>query len=423
MTQRQFLILSAGLVLFAFAVREWHILASVLPNPTQGDISSYLNYALNMAWEGVFTKAGNGEPIVPDAYRSPGYPIFLLGVYKLTGLDGWYPAVYQAQAVVGTLTVGGVILLARQWLSYHWALVAGGLLAVWPHHIVATNAMLIEIVFGFMIVAALLLAAEGLSRRSMGWSMSAGVAFGCGYLINPVMAFFPLALLIVFWRNRESRLGIVVLLISLIVVFGWGARNSFQDAQGDDRAWQNLVQGSWPEFHHVETRWSSIGEESAALDEINSEIDTILISHEAGLQRIAARLGEDPGRYAQWYLMHKPYLLWDWDIRIGRGGIYTVETLNSPVERGRFRYATRLLEVLNPILFFLAIGFALIGWKQGGPASMAVLFFVYVTAVHTVFQAEPRYAVAYRPVEMLLIASALARMWAFFCAFRRDVRN
>lgn len=103
MTTREFLLAATGVTVFAFAVREWHILASVIPNPAAGDVSSYLNYALNMAWEGVYTMAGDGEPIVPDAYRSPGYPIFLLGVLKLSRLKAWYPAVYHAQAVVGAL--------------------------------------------------------------------------------------------------------------------------------------------------------------------------------------------------------------------------------------------------------------------------------------------------------------------------------
>ena len=176
MTKRQFILTAIGAVLFAFVLREWHILVSVLPDHTQGDVASYLRYALHMAWDGVFSQAGNGEPVVPDAYRNPGYPVFLLGVLKLSGLQAWYSAVYHAQAVIGALTVGGVIALARQWLPYHWALLAGALFSLWPHHIAATNAMLIEVVFGFVIVIALLLATVALSRRSLVWCVAAGAA-------------------------------------------------------------------------------------------------------------------------------------------------------------------------------------------------------------------------------------------------------
>lgn len=84
-SRRRFLILSAGVVLIAFALREWFVLASVLPFPTQGDVSGYLRYAIRMAIDGIFSEADAGQPVIPDAYRGPGYPVFLLGILKLTG--------------------------------------------------------------------------------------------------------------------------------------------------------------------------------------------------------------------------------------------------------------------------------------------------------------------------------------------------
>jgi hypothetical protein len=91
---------------------------------------------------------------------------------------------------------------------------------------------------------------------------------------------------------------------------------------------------------------------------------------------------------------------------MGQGGIYTLEVLNSPLERGVFNGWTTALSVLNPVLFILAVGFTAVALKQGGSASIAARFFLYITAVHVVFQAEPRYAIAYRPVEMILIMGA-----------------
>jgi 4-amino-4-deoxy-L-arabinose transferase-like glycosyltransferase len=309
MTKRQFILTAIGAVLFAFVLREWHILVSVLPDHTQGDVASYLRYALHMAWDGVFSQAGNGEPVVPDAYRSPGYPVFLLGVLKLSGLQAWYSAVYHAQAVIGALTVGGVIALARQWLPYHWALLAGAFFSLWPHHIAATNAMLIEVVFGFVIVIALLLATVALSRRSLVWCVAAGATFGYAYLVNPVIALFPVALLVVFWRAQQTKLGITILLVSLIAVVGWGVRNTAQGAAGDGRAWQNLVQGAWPGYHHAEKWWPSNAADREIRAMIKSEMNTIMDDHARGLRRVGTRLASDPITYAAWYLIQKPYLL------------------------------------------------------------------------------------------------------------------
>lgn len=236
------------------------------------------------------------------------------------------------------------------------------------------------------------------------------MGFGCAYLVNPVIALFPVALSLVFWREREAKFGITVLLVSLIAVAGWDMRNSVQSAAGDGRAWQNLVQGAWPGYHDPATWWPSTAAERETRASIEAEMDTIMEDHAAGLRRLGTRLAGDPGTYAAWYLLKKPYLLWEWDIRMGLGGIYTLGVLHSPLEHGILGRSTAALSMLNPILFVLAVGFAVVGFKQGGAASMAALFFLYITAVHVVFQAEPRYAIAYRPVEMILIAAALARL-------------
>ena len=48
----------------------------------------------------------------------------------------------------------------------------------------------------------------------------------------------------------------------------------------------------------------------------------------------------------------------------------------------------------------------------GGQALVSILLFacfaLYVTAVHTVLDAEPRYSIPYRPEEVLLFITALA---------------
>jgi len=411
MTQRQFFLAAAGIVLIAYALRDWYIIASVLPHPTQGDVSGYLRYALHLTWDGTFSQADNGQPVTPDAYRNPGYPLFLAGVLQLSSLRGWYHAVFEAQAIVGALTVAGVIILAQQWLARGWALLTGGLLAIQPHHIVATNAMLLEVIFGFSIVVALLLTSLTLSRRSMGWSIGAGIAFGSAYLINPVIALFPAALLVVFWRARALKVGAMILLFSMVAVAGWGIRNSIQHANADGRAWINLVQGSWPDFHHSEKWWTHDLADRAVHFGVQSEVQTILADHVVGLRQIASRISGSPVTYLAWYTLEKPYLLWAWNIRIGHGGIYTLDVLNSPLDRGPLLALKVLERGLNPFLFVLMCGFSIWTLWRGYPGSIAALFAFYITAVHVVFQAEPRYAIAYRPIEMLLASGGLAMLW------------
>lgn len=46
MTPRRFALYAAAVTLLALFVREWFVLTMTVPNPTQGDVSAYLRYAI-----------------------------------------------------------------------------------------------------------------------------------------------------------------------------------------------------------------------------------------------------------------------------------------------------------------------------------------------------------------------------------------
>ena len=128
---------------------------------------------------------------------------------------------------------------------------------------------------------------------------------------------------------------------------------------------------------------------------------------------------------ADWYLLRKPWLLWSWPVRIGWGDIYFLETRRSPFDRvPTLRVVRAAFVALNPVVFGLALAGALyfLAGVARRPRSREVplallqvaLLFAYVTAVHAVLQAEPRYAVAYRPFEVLLAGAALVAALAWW---------
>lgn len=402
MNRNGYLLTSAGIVLLAFAVREWFVLTALIPNPTQGDVSAYLRYAMHMALDGTFSQAMPPAPTVPDAFRSPGYPALLALLYLLPW--DWYSAIHQAQVVLGAATVGCVIALGRQFMSAGWALMAGGLLAVQPHHVAATGAMLTEVLFGFTLAAGLLAAAVAMRRRSMPMSILAGAILGYAYLVNPVAAVIPPLLALVFWREGLARHALALALVAFVAVGGWAARNAAVDAQGDERAAINFVQGSWPEYHDL---WKWGWRWPAKAKAHDAEVELIQQDREAGIQAVAERLSQDPTRYAHWYLSHKPFLLWDWEVRIGHGMAYTLEMRDTPLDSGILLGTTTIQWALNPLLFALAFCGLVVCLWQGGPARMVAVTVIALTAVHVLLQAEPRYSVPYRGFEFLLAFAAL----------------
>ena len=419
-THRRFLLALFLLTLFAWLLREYFVLATIVEVPIRGDVRDYVAYAWNLLHHGVFSKAWPADAMpVPDGFRGPGYPLFIAAAMVLQSRpDDWYALLLHAQALVGALTVTGTVLLARRWLSPGWALFAGVLLALWPHHIAATGALLSEVVFGATLVFAMLCAvlAQG-TTRTRTWAIASGALFGYAYLVNPLVLFLPFVLAALSWRNRRGLAAAWLLGVFLLPVAAWSVRDAGLPHGSGDRAKVNLVQGAWPQYHAAWNTSASNATSRRIMQAIDHEERLLKADTGTGLREIGARMGEDPGYYARWYLLQKPWLLWDWDIRVGAGGIYFHKVSHSPLDTNPLlRASTAVLHWLNPLLFALALAASLAlawgGWRRRAwvqpAAAMTALLFLYVTAMHALLQAEPRYSIPYRPFELLLATAALA---------------
>jgi hypothetical protein len=307
-------------------------------------------------------------------------------------LAPWLASIAQAQVVLGTLTVALVIALAREWMPRWAALVSGLLIALWPHHVVATGVALSEVFFGFLLVLALWLAV-----RKLRWL--SGIAFALAYLTNPLIAMFPL---LAFWRDR--KVGMVIAGVTLAASMGWGWR-SHTLPPSPSRAVINFVQGSHPDYHES-YRWRNLLFYARQKDaQINAEVVAATANPSDGLRAVADRLASEPAHYAAWYALQKPQALWAWDIQLGEGGIYFLRTLHSPFD-GPLKGVGIAYLIANPILTVLLLLSALWLWRN--PAALLVM---YLTAIHVVFQAEPRYAIAYRPLECIVVVLGALLAW------------
>lgn len=398
MERRIFWLLSVAVVGLAFLLREQYVLQVVVLNPFNGDASSYVRYAQNILL-GYF-----GSGATPDAYRPPGYPA-LIAIAQSLGGD-WYHRLLQWQVLMGTATVALTIALGRQWLPMWGALLAGLLLALWPHHITFSAEVLTEILCGFLLTTAVLTAAVAKNRKWI-WAC-AGVLFACASMVNTVCLLLPLVIGAVLIGRKAPARWFALLVPTILIVGGWSMRPV--DA-GSDRVWQNLVQGSRPMYH--DSYMNQL--ESPAAAKTNKEIQdeaTAAVAHPAqGLELIWDRLSRRPAHYLAWYAS-KSWLLWDWDIRIRSryaNGPHVHAVALSTLEAAPLRQVSTFLRFINPLLFALSLAFAIYAAMfSRGLARMVGLAFLYFTAIHVVLQAEPRYSIPYRPLQMLLVAGALA---------------
>ncbi len=410
MTNRTFNLLAAGLVLLALLVRVYYVLVVQVVNPLGGDAFEYVNYAKHLML-GYF---GSGE--VSDAYRSPGYPL-TVATAMVVGGDAWPRYLLIGQAFMGAATVGLTIALARQWMPVWAALVAGLLLTLWPHHIAFTAEVLGEIELGLCLTGALLLTVLTVERKSLWLGGAAGAAWAVAYLVNPIVALLPVAIAAIHWR-KDTRQAVLATLIPFILVAGlWSMRDA---PGGSDRVWINLVQGSYPLYHRAYVSRNAHPEPARIMAQIDAETAVMLKDKNAGGHAMAERLASDLPASASWYAS-KAYLLWAWDVRISDAfGPYVHATKDSLLERVPLSVAMPITRTLNPIIFGLALLFALYALAKRAPAAgILALSFAYFTAVHMVLQAEPRYSVPYRPIELLLFVGAIAAATRWFAATRK----
>ncbi len=413
---RKFLWLAAVIVLLALLLREQFVLMTDVKFPIQGDITHYVYYAQNLLHSGVFSSVAPGTgPLTPDDFRGPGFPVFLSAMMALRpDGDDWYSLALQAQVVLGSLTVLLAMALGRFWLSRGATLAAGLLVAIWPHHIAATGALLSELVFGAILMLASWSTAVAARSGGRNWALFAGSAFAAAYLVNPITLLFPPIMALVLWR-RARPLALSLLLVPALVAAGWSWRGlDLPDQHKPGRATINFVQGSWPTMHqaYVFRRLDPVAAD--IMRKIEAEQNLLATSPRLGLAAMAQRMETDPLAYARWYV-GKPYLLWDWDIRIGYGDVYFQTTEHSPLETNPILHGLKQgLRLLNPVIFGLSALAALAyllplrRLRNANPAPVLVAAFcVYATLVHAILQAEPRYSISYRPFQMLLVVSAI----------------
>lgn len=412
-----------ALILRLYYVLHAQVLQPVNQPHVTGDAVDYYRYAWNMVHHGVFSSSSpESLQVIANSFRDPGYPTLLaLWMLVFPDFDRWYGVVLLTQALLGALTVVLMVMATRRWLPA-WALAAAAVgMAIWPHCLAMPSFLLSENLLAPLSAGAALLSAEAASRRIAASWGGAGFAWSLAGMTNAVM--LPVATVIgvvLLLRRLESRQCIMALILaSLVLPAAWGVRSMTipSPRTSGSRVVMNFVQGSWPSYHD-DYQLSAQGSVEAilALAVEGNEMQELTDHPREGMRAILQRMGGDPGKYLRWYLS-KPALLWSWDIRIGQGDIYVYPTKMSPLKAGgSLEWIEILCFILNPLIGVLAlIGAACACLSRRPRPDLLVVALVplFVTAVYTTLQSEPRYSVAFRGFEIVLAAYAMtvAHRW------------
>ena len=195
-----------------------------------GDSQSYWSLAGAIA---------RGEPYVcgtPDSavFRTPGYPLVLAGLFLAFGGEPPVMAARAVGAVLGTLAVWGVYLLATRLFDRRTALAAAGIIAVYPGAIGMSVFVLSEAAFCPLLLAQLtasVIAWQSASTKvTVAMALAAGCLAGVATLVRPSwLLFTPFAVTVglLSGRNLGKHLyiGATALAGLMLVMMPWWIRN------------------------------------------------------------------------------------------------------------------------------------------------------------------------------------------------------
>lgn len=405
---------------------------TVVDKPFRADAEKYYITAFNLVTYGVYSdqlnlKDGQTSAPQPDAFLTPGYPLFVAlfadgppNQQVLTQVVSW-------QALLSILAVLLTLLLLRP-LSPWVALPAAALAAMSPHLVTIETYMLSETLFSVLLLLAL--SALAWHLREARWRLPAlfagGLLLGLAALTRPVLEFFPLAVVLLLWLSHErptALRGSAVLLLGFCLAWTpWIARNYVSLGRSGDSG--NLVQtmsiGMYPDMEYDHDPKSN--GEPGRLDPRYPEISASL---GATLKEIGRRFRADPGEELRWYLVGKPLMLWSWHDIGGGPDMFAYPVLRTPYDSSLLFGLTRaLMYELHWPLVALALAGCLLVWFPFARQVLSAealflvrtlsLLLLYNTAVLMVLAPFARYSIPFLPVLYAMAATAVyvvARGW------------
>ena len=166
-----------------------------------GDTASYVNTAINIADHGVSSSEATAS-WRPNAVRTPGYPLFLLLFYRVTGNIG--AAVLWGQVILDLIVLVLLGQIAKELFGARAALVAMAAYAV-DFGAAAYSAMLLsETLSAFVLILTFMCIRRALDLEDKRWYSLTGALLGLAILVRP---FFLLVLpaLLLAWAFSGTR--------------------------------------------------------------------------------------------------------------------------------------------------------------------------------------------------------------------------
>jgi hypothetical protein len=423
----QALAVLVGLVLLGSTLRVGYALEQ--PSAPPPDADAYARIAENLHVHGSFDArpAGFEHEVQPSSAYSPGLPLFVAGVYWISGGVHLTLALVLL-ALLGSAAIPMTYLLGRRFGGELAGLLGAAVLAVYPALLDYQGMLLTEPLAAFLLSAALVAffwAADSKPPRALRWALTGGL-FGLLALVRPeymlLAGLLPLA-----WLAREAVRGgaraavlpvAMTLLATAIVVAPWTIRNAivldrfvpvstgggkalyigtYLEADGDAVKLRKLLLAERPALRARLARGGPL-----------DDPDRLIL--ERVLARVAAESYPDLetdaalGRLGR---LHLEYDVSEEPLRFaGMLASKTYETWTHAARSVMLREPWRALQLAVVVLSL--VGLALLAVRRRFEAVVAGITLLYMTAVGALLIASPRREVVVLPLLGALAGAAVA---------------
>ncbi|MGC8832755.1 MAG: ArnT family glycosyltransferase [Armatimonadota bacterium] len=191
---------------------QYHLLASNLLKKHRYSLEGWV--AVN-DWE---------KPSFWERNRTPGFPFFIAGVYKITGPKPY--AASLALILVSCCTVLLVYAVGKHMFGCRTGLLAGAVFALSPTSVLYSGMLFPDTLHAAVVTAGYWTLLRAASNRRSSLYVLSGALLGLAGLIRPSTLYLSLCIsALIMWMRREWKAAVLISVLAWVVALPWAVRN------------------------------------------------------------------------------------------------------------------------------------------------------------------------------------------------------
>jgi 4-amino-4-deoxy-L-arabinose transferase-like glycosyltransferase len=276
------------------------------------DDLNYVKSAVALVKKGIFVFHEYNEPTV---FITPVYPFFLAGIFKIFGYGfSGFQAARIIQAVLSSVTIILVFLIAKRLFDKKTALISAFLVSFYFPNIVTTGYFLTETLFSTLLALLIYLSfrfSSAASLKELDFGLL-GIIWAIAALCRPTIALYPAILFLYLFASKRinlkkaMKLGASMTISFIILMSPWWLRNYREYNEFIPLAASSgnpMLQGTY--INYLQTPENIVYYKLG-----KNAFETNKIEVEVARKRMRDGFKQNFAEYLKWYTVGKTKLFW-----------------------------------------------------------------------------------------------------------------